>query len=118
MPDIREGGCQCGKVRFRVEMEIGEVAACNCSRCRRLGSLFAFASADKFTLLSGEADLTTYNFNRHAIHHKFCSTCGIESFASGSDPKTRAETAAINVRCIDGIDVSGLTIRNVDGKRL
>jgi hypothetical protein len=26
------GGCQCGKVRYEVQMDIGEVLACNCSR--------------------------------------------------------------------------------------
>jgi hypothetical protein len=31
------GGCQCGKVRYEVQADIGEVITCNCSRCRKLG---------------------------------------------------------------------------------
>jgi hypothetical protein len=41
------GGCQCGKVRYEVLMDFGEVIACNCSRCGRLGSLLAFAPANQ-----------------------------------------------------------------------
>jgi hypothetical protein len=110
------GGCQCGKVHYEVSMDIGEVVACNCSRCRRLGSLLAFAPATQFKLLSGATDLTSYEFNRHMIHHKFCSTCGIQSFAIGRNPKTGAEMAAINVRCLDGVDVDAFKVRKVDGK--
>ena len=43
MTHTYSGGCQCGKVRYEVQMDIGEVLACNCSRCGRLGSLLAFA---------------------------------------------------------------------------
>ena len=110
------GCCQCGKVRYEVQMDIGEVIACNCSRCGRLGSLLAFAPASQFRLLSGEAELTKFEFNRHMIEHQFCSICGIQSFALGLNPKTGAKMAAINVRCVDGVDVDGLEVKKVDGK--
>jgi hypothetical protein len=112
------GGCQCGKVRFEVGLEITEVIACNCSRCGRLGSLLAFAPLDDFRLLAGEPELTTYNFNRGYIHHKFCSSCGIQSFAIGTNPKTGAQMAAINVRCLDDVDPSAFKVRHVDGKHM
>ena len=112
------GGCQCGKVRYEVQVEIGEVLECNCSRCARLGFLLAFTPASHFKLLSGEADLTTFKFNRHMIEHQFCSSCGIQSFALGTHPKTGEKVAAINVRCVDGIEVGGLKVRKVDGRSL
>jgi hypothetical protein len=112
------GSCQCGKVRYEVAMDIGEVIECNCSRCGRLGSLLAFAPADQFRLLAGSADLTKFEFNRHLIEHQFCSTCGIQSFAMGTHPKSGARMAAINVRCLDGIDVAALRIKKVDGRSL
>jgi len=36
MAQTYSGGCQCAKVRYEVQMDIGEVIACNCSRCGRL----------------------------------------------------------------------------------
>jgi hypothetical protein len=118
MAQAYRGGCQCGKVRYEVQMDLGEVLACNCSRCGRLGSLLAFAPATQFKLLSGEADLTKYEFNKHVIQHQFCSTCGIQSFAIGTHPKTGAKMAAINVRCLEGVDVDALSVRKVDGRSL
>jgi hypothetical protein len=118
MPQTYSGGCQCGKVRYEVQMDIGEVIACNCSRCGRLGTLLAFAPATQFRLLSGNADLTDFEFNEHIIQHKFCSTCGIQSFAIGTHPKTGDKMAAINVRCVDGVDVDSLRVRKVDGRSI
>src|SRR5436190_23232593 len=116
MAATHQGGCQCGKVRFQVEMDIGDVFACNCSRCGRLGSLLAFAPREKFAQLSGADAIETFEFNKHLITHKFCKICGIEPFALGVNPKTGGDMTAINVRCIDGIDVSTLSIKHVDGK--
>jgi hypothetical protein len=112
MTQTYSGGSQCGKVRYEVSMEISEVLACNCSRCALLGSLSAFAPANQFHLLSGDADLTKFKFNKNMIEHQFCSTCGIQSFAIGTHPKTGAKMAAINVRCLNGVDVDSLKEKN------
>ena len=112
------GGCQCGKVRYEAQLDINEVLSCNCSRCGRLGALFAFAPASQFKLIQGADDLTTYEFNRHTIQHKFCSTCGIQSFAMGKHPKTGDLMAAVNVRCLDGVDADQFKVRKVDGRSL
>ena len=85
---------------------------------RGSGSLLAFAPAGQFRLISGADDLTSYEFNKHMIRHKFCATCGIQSFALGTNPKTGADLAAINVRCLDGVDADALKVRKVDGRRL
>jgi hypothetical protein len=118
MTQTYSGGCQCGKVRYEVHMDIHEVLACNCSRCARLGSLLAFAPIAQFKLLSGGADLTTFEFNKRMIQHRFCSSCGIQPFAIGTHPKTGEQFAAINVRCVDGIDIEDLKVKKVDGKSL
>jgi hypothetical protein len=112
------GGCQCGKVRYEAALDLsGPVIACNCSRCGRLGSLLAFAPAGDFKLVAGENDLTDYQFNKHVIHHLFCATCGIESFARGKRPSDGADVVAVNVRCLDGIEADALQVKKVDGRR-
>lgn len=109
------GSCQCGKVTFDVDTQIDKVISCNCSRCRRLGSLLAFADKDKFTLKSGKDALTEYLFNKHAIHHFFCATCGIEPFAEAVNPKTGKPTMAVNVRCLEGVDPTKFEVMEFDG---
>ena len=97
MSVLYTGGCQCGRVRYEVQLDINEVLSCNCSRCGRSGGLLAFAPASQFKLSQGENDLTTYEFNRHMIQHKFCSTCGIQSFAMGKHPKTGEQIGRAHV---------------------
>jgi hypothetical protein len=110
------GGCQCGNVRYEVSLELGEVIACNCSRCSRLGSLLAFAPAANFKLLSGEGAMTEYQFNKHAIHHLFCATCGIQSFARGKRPSDGADVVAVNARCLDDVEPEKLNVKHVNGR--
>jgi hypothetical protein len=51
------------------------------------------------------------------IHHLFCRYCGVASFSRGLSPSGK-EMIAINVRCLDGIDVAALKPVPVDGKSL
>ena len=108
------GGCQCGKVRYEVSLDLGdEMIACNCSRCGRLGSLLAFAPAENFKLISGEGATTEYQFNKHAIHHLFCATCGIHPFYV---PRSDPDKIDVNVRCLDGVDIAALDVKEFDGR--
>jgi hypothetical protein len=110
-----EGGCQCGRVRFAVDVELDGLVTCNCSRCGKLGSILAFTGADAFALEKGQEALTEFKFNTDKISHLFCETCGIQSFGRGLAPDGR-EMIAVNVRCLDDVDVFGLKAQQVDGK--
>jgi hypothetical protein len=118
MPQLYAGSCQCGNVRFEATLDLGTVVACNCSRCGRVGSLLAFAPADDFKLLSGDDVLTEYKFNKNVISHQFCSVCGVQSFSRGKRPGDGADVVAINVRCLDAVDVDALNVKKFDGKNL
>lgn len=109
------GSCQCGAVAFEAVVDLAGAVVCNCSRCQRLGSVLAFTPRDKFTLIRGEDALSEYTFNRHAIRHEFCKTCGIQTFAFGSG-KDGSEMVAVNCNCLDGIDPRALAVRHVDGR--
>ena len=111
------GGCHCGRVRFDVEVDLAQVIACNCSICSKLGVLWTFVEPAQFTLHGERDELTLYQFNRHVIHHRFCPVCGVEAFADGSGPDGKA-MIAVNVRCLDDVDVDALTVAPFDGKSL
>ncbi len=117
MKRMYSGGCQCGKVRYEVLLELGEVISCNCSRCSRLGSLLSAIPVSEFKLQSGKDVLTTYKFNKHVIDHQFCSVCGVQSFSRGKTADGK-EMVAVNVRCLDGVDVDSLPIMKFDGRKL
>lgn len=110
-----KGSCHCGKVKFEVDLDLKEALSCNCSICQRKGTLLAFAPADHFRLVSGDSDLTDYQFGKKTIHHTFCSTCGITAFASGQMPDG-SPIKAINIRCLEDVDLDKLKIKHIDGK--
>jgi hypothetical protein len=111
------GGCHCQKVRFEVEMDLTEVLSCNCSICSKRGSLLAFVPAEQFKLVSGEEMLKDYQFGKMRIHHYFCTNCGVSSFAAAVQPDGK-EGRAINVRCLDDVDLGSLKVVEFDGKSM
>jgi hypothetical protein len=111
------GGCHCGHVRYQAQASLDRVMSCNCSICTQRGLLLTFLPAAQFHLESGADDLTEYRFNKHRIQHLFCPVCGIEAFARGTAPDG-SETIALNVRSIDGMDVSTLKPQPFDGRSL
>jgi hypothetical protein len=109
------GGCHCGAVRYEVDMTIDKVVSCNCSICSKKGTLLAFTPAENFKLIKGEESLNDYLFNKKIIHHYFCKNCGIASFAAGAMPDG-SPMRAINVRCLDDVDIKQFKVVEYDGK--
>ncbi|WP_370643778.1 GFA family protein [Photobacterium sp. TLY01] len=112
-----QGSCHCGNVAFEVEGDIQEALACNCSICQRKGSLLWFVPRSELKLLSAESAASTYTFNQHVIQHRFCPTCGIHPYGEGTDPQGNA-IAAINIRCLDDIDLDAIPVKHFDGRSL
>lgn len=112
-----QGSCHCGNISFEVEGDIDGAIACNCSICQRKGSLLWFVPRDHFTLLTPEDDVATYTFNKEVIQHKFCKNCGIHPYGEGTDPSGR-KMAAINIRCLDGVDLEAIPVRHFDGRSM
>ena len=112
------GSCHCGKIAFDLEGDIQDVIECNCSICRRKGSLLWFGPRDALVLKTPESDLGTYTFNKHHLQHRFCTTCGISPFCEGDNPKSGTRMVAVNVRCLPDVDLKALTVTEYDGAKL
>jgi len=112
-----EGGCHCGRVRFRVSAELRRVSECNCSICAKKGILHLIVSRDAFELIAGADALTTYRFNTGVARHQFCRYCGIHAFyVPRSDPdKIDAQAAAIDraATAFNGIDLADAKVKAV-----
>jgi hypothetical protein len=109
------GSCHCGRVAFEVEGTIDSAMACNCSMCQRKGSLLWFLPRERLELLTPDADAGTYLFNKHVIRHRFCPLCGIHPYGEGPGPNGQP-MAAINIRCLEGIDLASVPVTHFDGR--
>jgi len=72
---------------------------------------------DRLHLLTPEEEIGTYTFNKHVIKHRFCRTCGIHPYGEGADPQG-SRMAAINIRCLEGIDLASVPVQRFDGRSL
>ena len=108
-----EGGCHCGRVRFRVTADLDGVTVCNCSMCAKKGIWHLIVPPERFELLRGKDELATYQFNTKVAKHYFCRTCGIHPFYV---PRSDPDKIDVNVRCIDGIDLAAVKPKQFDGQ--
>lgn len=120
------GQCHCGATRFEIEAEIDHVRECDCSICRRRGALIFRVPSDAIRFLTPLDRLAVYRWGTNSAADYFCPQCGIMPFRTPSAP-TKEESAAgmarfegwaVNVRCLDGIDLDALPRIRIAGSKL
>ena len=96
---IVSGGCHCGAVRFEAEVDQEvELLDCNCSICSRTGFLHLIVPESRFSLVTGESELTSYRFGTGTAEHLFCSRCGVKAYYR---PRSHPDCFSVNFRCLD-----------------
>lgn len=74
-----EGGCFCGRVRYRISAPLGPGRSCHCSRCRKAfsgaGSAYAEVAPGSFEWTQGADELKEYSSSA-GFGLAFCRTCG------------------------------------------
>lgn len=110
-----KGSCHCKKIQFEIEADITKGMSCNCSICKKKGTILTFIPEENFKLISGEENLKAYLFNKKIITHYFCTHCGVSPFAKGIGHDGKP-VRAINIRCIDELDLSKMGITEYNGK--
>jgi hypothetical protein len=106
-----QGGCHCGRVRFRVMADLAGVTECNCTICSKKGFLHLIVPPERFKIVSGK--LTIYRFNTGVAQHMFCRHCGVHPFYV---PRSDPDKIDVNVRCLEDVDLGGLAINRFDGR--
>jgi hypothetical protein len=74
-----------------------------------------FVPRERLRLLTPDDAASSYTFNKHVIQHRFCPTCGIHPYGEGVDPKGN-KMAAINLRCLEGVDLASIPVHPFDGR--
>jgi hypothetical protein len=87
-----------------------ELTDCNCTVCRRYGSLWAYFSPRDVTI-TGETELYAYGEKNIEFHR--CRTCGCLMFWTPSD-RTR-DRMGINCRMMEPGALAGVRVRKLDG---
>jgi hypothetical protein len=114
MADIREGGCHCGRVRFRAKVDLALMSQCSCTICVKKGIMHLPVQPEDLQLLSGRDALKIYTFGTGTAQHAFCAHCGIHAFYV---PRSNPDRFSVNASCLDGISIAELMPRRFfDGR--
>lgn len=77
---LLEGGCLCGRVRYRAQAEPGFIGVCHCSDCQRFtGSAYSTVIAVPSAAVTVTGTLKTFSKagdSGKLIHRRFCPECG------------------------------------------
>ena len=110
-----QGSCHCRAVRFEVDVDLSlGTGQCNCSICWKRASWTVIVKPAAFRLLSGAESLQGLRPKPEGTT-QLCVVCGLTPFSRGDLPQVGGEYCSVNVRCLDGVNLSGVTVRYVDG---
>ena len=113
--EAHSGRCHCGGVQIETVTDLASPFRCNCSFCMRRGAVLQKVASEQFEILAGESQLSRYG-SRDFSDHFFCGRCGIHVFTRIT--RDNEVSVAVNLACLDGIDLAKLTPRLFDGATL
>ena len=110
---ILAGSCLCGAVKWQLEGLPESATACNCTACRRYGTLWAYDWEDAGIHVSGP---TTAYVRGDALGFHFCPTCGCVAYWRGLKPhEDDRRRIAVNLRLTEPGPIAQVPIEHFDG---
>lgn len=108
------GSCHCGLVKFRLKTDIGYSVRCDCSICKKRGTIMVRCDVNDLDIFEGKEHLSRYQFNTEIAEHYFCSRCGIYTFHK---MRKLPDKFGVNAGCLEGVDVFTLKPIFIEGSK-
>lgn len=108
-----EGACLCGAVRWHFDGVPESATACNCTACRRYGTLWAYDYEGEGIRVFG---LTKPYVRGRSLEFHFCPECGCVAFWRGRALDERGRRRiAVNLRLTEPGPIADVAIDHFDG---
>ena len=104
--------CHCKAIEAEINIsDLGKLLRCNCSICKRKGSIMSMVKNEDFKIIKGHDKLKVYQFHTKIAKHYFCLTCGIYTH---HNPRSNPVMTGFNVGCLEDVDTLKLKIDTVN----
>ncbi|MEM7616211.1 MAG: GFA family protein [Pseudomonadota bacterium] len=108
-----EGTCHCGAVGYEFRDTPEAATRCNCSLCRRLGTLWIYTAPENVTVREAQGATVGYRTASGRLEFRSCTTCGTTVYWRGVAPDYPRMAVNLSLAELDVID--GIRIRRFDG---
>ena len=110
------GSCHCGAVKFEAQVDTASGSACNCTVCTKTAMIGSIVRPEAFKLLSGERNLTAYEWGGKTAQRYFCTSCGVTCFSRGHLEQLGGDYVSLNLNAFDDIDPADVKVGYWDGR--
>jgi hypothetical protein len=108
-----EASCHCGAVRFAVEAAPDKVNDCNCSICRRYGTLWAYYKRSQVRLAAENGPTDVYMWGGRNLAFHRCRSCGCVTHWLLVDPSH--ERVGVSARLMPPEVLAAIPVVHSDG---
>lgn len=106
--------CHCGAVRVDVPRRPRSITNCNCSICRRYGTLWAYYRASEVRVTAEPGTSAEYVWGDKMLRFVRCGACGCVTHWEGIRP-TASSRMGVNARNFEPSALGDVRIRLLDG---
>ena len=106
--------CHCGAVRVEVPRRPRSLTNCNCSICRRDGTLWAYYKESEVRVAGAPGATSGYSWGDKSLRFVRCSTCGCITHWERNHPKEGGRVG-VNARNFEPASLGSVRIRLLDG---
>jgi hypothetical protein len=110
-----EGSCLCGAVTLTVARVPKSVTQCNCSTCRRYGTLWAYYKRRAVTIAAKRGQVRDFTLRRGGLRFRHCATCSC--IASWERDRSADAIMGVNMRLFDHAKLARVPIKVLDGDK-
>ncbi len=111
---LLEGSCHCGAIEARLPFAPEKGTRCNCSLCRRLGSVWAYYEFGTVSIEGHPQNTEEYIQGDRTLRTVRCKTCGCVTHWEPLDPEQYTQHG-INLNNFPPALVEQVNVRRLDG---
>ena len=109
-----DGTCHCGAVRIELPRRPRSLTNCNCSICRRYGTLWAYYKASEVRVNAAPGATSDYVWGDKSLRFVRCTNCGCVTHWEPTQPKPDSKMG-VNARNFEPALLGPVRIRRLDG---